>query len=107
MTTLDDVVALAEPEQFLAVVSTLRANGTIQASLVNAGWMRASTGDGDVVAFVARGDAVKLRNLRARPRAAVVFRSGWEWASVEGPAAIVGPDEPPGGNARHDAKATR
>ena len=39
MTTLDDAVALAADESGLAVVSTLRADGTIQASLVNAGKM--------------------------------------------------------------------
>ena len=37
MTTLDDAVALASDDSGLAVVSTLRADGTIQASLVNAG----------------------------------------------------------------------
>lgn len=31
------MVALARPEQFLMTVATLRADGTIQASLVNAG----------------------------------------------------------------------
>ena len=30
MTTLDDVTALARPENGLAVISTLRADGTIQ-----------------------------------------------------------------------------
>ena len=36
MTTLDDAVALASDDSGLAVVSTLRADSTIQASLVNA-----------------------------------------------------------------------
>jgi PPOX class probable F420-dependent enzyme len=94
---LDLVRRLGGAEHGLAVVATTRADGTVQTSLVNAGVMRAPAGDADVVAFVARGGAVKLRNLRDRPRAAVVFRSGWEWASVEGPAAIVGPDDPAGG----------
>ncbi len=35
--TLDEVMELAGREQYLAVVSTLRADSTIQASLVNAG----------------------------------------------------------------------
>jgi PPOX class probable F420-dependent enzyme len=94
---LDLVRRLGAAEHGLAIVATTRADGTVQTSLVNAGVMPAPAGDGDVVAFVARGGAVKLRNLRARPRAAIVFRSGWEWASVEGPAAIVGPDDPTGG----------
>jgi hypothetical protein len=29
-----------------------------------------------------------------RPRATVVFRSGWEWVAVEGDADLVGPDDP-------------
>ena len=37
MTTLDDAVALASDDSGLAVVSTLRADGSIQASLVNVG----------------------------------------------------------------------
>ena len=97
MADLDLVRRLGTAEHGLAVVATTRSDGSVQTSLVNAGVMPARTGDGDVVAFVARGGAVKLRNLHARPRAAVVFRSGWEWASVEGPATIVGPDDAHGG----------
>jgi hypothetical protein len=37
MTTLHQAAALAAPDQGLAVVATRRADGTIQASLVNAG----------------------------------------------------------------------
>ncbi|BBY60815.1 hypothetical protein MSAR_39510 [Mycolicibacterium sarraceniae] len=37
MTTLDEAVARAEADRGLAVVSTLRADNTIQASLINAG----------------------------------------------------------------------
>jgi PPOX class probable F420-dependent enzyme len=96
MADLDLVRRLGAAERGLAVVATTRADGTVQTSLVNAGVMSAPAA-ADVVAFVARGNAVKLRNLRARPRAAVVFRSGWEWASVEGPTRIVGPDDPPSG----------
>jgi hypothetical protein len=35
-----------------------------------------------------------VANLRARPRATVVVRSGWEWASAEGPAELAGPGDP-------------
>ena len=35
MTTLDEAFALAAGESGLAVVSTVRADGTVQASLVN------------------------------------------------------------------------
>ena len=37
MTTLADVSRLLELDNGLCVVSTLRANGTVQSSLVNAG----------------------------------------------------------------------
>ena len=93
MTTLDDVLALAGPEQFLMTVATLRADGTIQSSLVNAGVMAHPVSGADVLAFVTYGPT-KLRNLRARPQVTVTVRSGWQWATVEGTAEIVGPDDP-------------
>ena len=65
MTTLDDAVALASDESGLAVVSTLRADGTIQASLVNAGKMPHPATGAEALAFVTYG-RVKLANLRAR-----------------------------------------
>ena len=93
MTSLSDAVALAAKESGLAVVSTLRADGTIQASLVNAGVLaHPATGD-DTLAFVTYGK-VKLANLRARPQVAVTFRDGWQWATVEGTVELVGPDDP-------------
>jgi PPOX class probable F420-dependent enzyme len=92
MTSLSDAVALAAKESGLAVVSTLRADGTIQASLVNAGVLaHPATGD-DTLAFVTYGK-VKLANLRARPQVAVTFRDGWQWATVEGTVELVGPDD--------------
>jgi len=36
----------------------------------------------------------KLVNLRANPKATLVFRSGWEWLGVTGPVALAGPDDP-------------
>ena len=33
-------------------------------------------------------------NLRARPRATLVFRAGWEWIAVRGPVELAGPDDP-------------
>jgi PPOX class probable F420-dependent enzyme len=93
MTTLADAVALAAPESGLAVVSTVRSDGTVQASLVNAGaFPHPATGD-ETVAFVTYG-RVKLANLRARPQIAVTFRAGWQWATVEGTAELAGPGDP-------------
>ena len=89
---LKQAAALAADDNGLAVVSTLRADNTIQASLVNAGVLpHPSTGE-PTLAFVTYGK-VKLANLRARPQTAVTFRRGWEWATVEGRAELVGPDD--------------
>ena len=93
MTTLPEAAALARGESGLAVVSTLRGDNTIQASLVNAGVLPHPDGGDPVLAFVTYG-RVKLANLRARPQLAVTFRNGWQWATVEGTATLAGPDDP-------------
>jgi PPOX class probable F420-dependent enzyme len=93
MTTLSDVAAIGSRDKFLAVISTARADGTIQSSLVNAGVLADPASGQDVVGFVTYGPA-KLANLRARPQVTVTFRAGWQWAAVEGQARIIGPDDP-------------
>ena len=96
MTTLADAEAIGSRDKFLAVISTARADGTIQASLVNAGVLADPETGQPVVGFVTYGRA-KLGNLRARPQVTVTFRAGWEWAAVEGRARIIGPDDPAAG----------
>jgi PPOX class probable F420-dependent enzyme len=91
---IETVRRLVAGERGLAVVATSRPDGTIQGSVVNAGVTSDPLTGGDAVAFVAMGGAVKLRNLRSRPRATIVFRVGWQWASVEGPVTLIGPDDP-------------
>jgi PPOX class probable F420-dependent enzyme len=93
MTTLDDFAALAARERGLVVVSTLRSDGTIQASVVNAGVVPHPLTGIPVLGFVTYGP-VKLAHLRARPQIAVSARSGWSWATVEGTATLAGPDDP-------------
>ncbi|MGY1707438.1 TIGR03618 family F420-dependent PPOX class oxidoreductase [Geodermatophilus sp. SYSU D00697] len=93
MTSLDDVAALAARESSLAVVSTVRADGTIQASVVNAGVLPHPATGRPVLGFVTYGP-VKLTNLRARPQVAVTVRHGWQWATAEGRAELAGPDDP-------------
>jgi PPOX class probable F420-dependent enzyme len=93
MTTLGDAVELASSESGLAVVSTVRGDGTVQASLVNAGLVAHPVTGEPTLSFVTYG-RVKLANLRARPQIAVTFRNGWRWATVEGNAELVGPDDP-------------
>jgi PPOX class probable F420-dependent enzyme len=91
--TLHDAVALAAAEQGVAVVATLRADDTIQSSLVNVGLLSHPASQAEVLGFVAYG-RVKLANLRARPQLTVTFRDGWRWAAVEGIAELAGPDDP-------------
>ena len=93
MVTLNDAVSLAADEKGLAIVSTLRADATIQSSLINAATLlHPSTGQ-QVLGFVTYGK-VKLANLRVRPQIAVTFRKGGQWATVEGRAELAGPDDP-------------
>jgi PPOX class probable F420-dependent enzyme len=90
---LDDIEGIAAGDGHLAVVATTRADGSVQASVVNAGIVAHPVSGERVVAFVTYGPA-KLANLRARPRATVVFQTGWQWGAVEGTCEIVGPDDP-------------
>jgi PPOX class probable F420-dependent enzyme len=92
MTTLNDAVALAATESGLAVISTVRADETVQASLVNVGLLAHPETGESVLGFTTYGK-VKLANLRARPQLAVTFRNGWQWATVEGRAELAGPDD--------------
>jgi PPOX class probable F420-dependent enzyme len=94
MTDVTDFAALVRRDHGLCVVSTLRAAGTIQSTVINAGVLDHPVLGGPVVGFTTRGTAAKLVNLRARPRATIVVRAGWEWVAVEGLTEIVGPDDP-------------
>jgi hypothetical protein len=91
---LEDFARLVRGDHGLVVVSTLRGDGTIQSSVVNAGVVAHPVTGIQVVGMVSRGDARRLVNLRARPYANVVVRAGWEWAGLEGPAELAGPDDP-------------
>jgi PPOX class probable F420-dependent enzyme len=93
MISLSDAAEIGSRDKYLAVVSTGRADGTIQSSVVNAGVLADPESGRDVVGFVTYGKA-KLANLRARPQVTLTFRAGWQWAAIEGVARIVGPDDP-------------
>ncbi|HZP27669.1 MAG TPA: TIGR03618 family F420-dependent PPOX class oxidoreductase [Acidimicrobiia bacterium] len=94
MTDLAAFAALVPLDHGLCVVSTLRDDGSVQSTVVNAGVLaHPLTGD-QVVGLVAAGGTRKLRNLRADPRATVVARAGWQWVAVEGTADVIGPDDP-------------
>ena len=94
MSDLDAFSSLVPLDHGLVVVSTARADGTIQSSVVNAGVIDHPRTGERVVALVSAGSSLRLANLRARPRATVVIRAGWQWAGVEGPVALAGPDDP-------------
>jgi hypothetical protein len=94
---LELVRRLAAADQGLAIVSTTRPDGTVQSSLVNAGVFDHPVTKEPTVAFVARGDAYKLKLFAAAGRANAVFRHRWEWVSVEGPVDIIGPGHPRAG----------
>jgi PPOX class probable F420-dependent enzyme len=93
MTDLADFARLIPDDHGLCVVSTLRADGSIQSSVVNAGALPHPITTRSVVGFVARGASRKLANLRARPYCNVVVRAGWQWTAVEGPVELAGPDD--------------
>ena len=76
--SLESFRELASLDHGLCVVSMLRSDGAITASVVNAGVMQHPVTGADVVAFVARG-LRKLEHLRADPRVTVVARAGWRW----------------------------
>jgi PPOX class probable F420-dependent enzyme len=87
------IAELAAAQDWLAVLVTTRADGDPSVALVNAGIVPHPVTGGPVVALVSRGRTAKLRNLRERPRATLVFRSGWDWIAVSGPVEIAGPDD--------------
>jgi PPOX class probable F420-dependent enzyme len=94
MTDLSGFAELAAADHGLVVFTTLRSDGSVQASVVNAGVMPHPLTNEPVVALVAVGGARKLGHLRADPRTTVVARAGWRWSTAEGSAQLIGPDDP-------------
>jgi PPOX class probable F420-dependent enzyme len=97
MPDLDGFEQLIGQEHHLCVVATSRRDGSVQASVVNAGVLDHPVSGERVVGLVAGGGTRKLVNLRARPRATIVGRSGWRWVGIEGDADLIGPDDPAAG----------
>jgi PPOX class probable F420-dependent enzyme len=94
---LNLVRELGPETRWLAVVATTRPDGSVHASLVNAGVLDdppTAAGEGPVIALVVQGGARKLELFRHSGRAAATFHQGWQWVNVEGPVRIAGPDDP-------------
>lgn len=97
MSGLDDFSRLGAADGGLCVVTTVRDDATVQASVVNAGVADHPVSGVSVVGLIAIGGSRKLENLRRRPRTTLVAKSGWEWVAVEGATELFGPDDPLGG----------
>ena len=94
MADIEDFGRLIGGDHGLVVVSTVRDDGTINSSVVNAGVLPHPVTGQAVVGMVLRGGTRKLDHLRKRPYANVVVRAGWQWAAAEGRAELAGPDDP-------------
>ena len=94
MASVDDIRRLVALDHGLASLSTLRGDGNVHVSVVNAGLIDHPVEGEPVAAFVARPVTRKLANLRANPTATLQWRAGWAWVAAEGQTQIVGPDEP-------------
>jgi hypothetical protein len=102
MSDLTDFGRIAATDRGLCVAISTRADGSAQASVVNAGVLDHPVTGRPSVALVAAGTSRKLVNWRERAHATIVARSGWQWCAVEGAVDIIGPDD-----ARPDFDAER
>jgi len=93
VTDISAFAELVDRDHGLCVLSTIRSDGSVQSSVINAGVMRHPRTGEPAVALVAAGGTRKLDHLRADPRATIVVRAGWQWVTVEGVAEIIGPDD--------------
>jgi hypothetical protein len=96
MRDLDAVRSLAKAADFMAVMAVAGADGRVHASLVKAGVLEDPETGAPAVGVVVAGTTRKLSLLRLTGRASLTFTHGFQWVSVEGPAHLVGPADPPG-----------
>jgi PPOX class probable F420-dependent enzyme len=92
--TIEDVRRLVALDHGLASLSTLRSDGTVQSTVVNAGVVDHPVSGAPVVAFVGRPATRKIAHLRRNPTATLLWRAGWAWVAAEGQVDLVGPDDP-------------
>lgn len=94
MASIDDVRRLVALDHGLANLSTVRLDGSVHATVVNAGVVDHPITGVPVAAFVARPGTLKLRHLRQTPAATLSWRAGWAWCTAEGTTTLFGPDDP-------------
>ena len=94
MIDIGPFAALVPADHGLAVIGIALPDGSVHASVGNVGVLAHPVTGVTVVGLVAVGRARKVPLLRAHPRATVTLRAGWEWAAVDGPVELVGPDDP-------------
>jgi len=94
MATVDDIRRLVALDHGLAGLSTLRGDGSVQSTVVNAGVIDHPVTGVPVAAFVGRPATRKIGHLRANPTATLLWRAGWAWVAAEGTTEIIGPDDP-------------
>jgi len=92
--TIDDVRRLVSLDHGLAILSTLRRDGSVHNTVVNAGVIDHPVTGRPVVAFVGRAGTLKLQHLHTTPSATLCWRAGWAWCTAEGLAELAGPDDP-------------
>ncbi|WP_158842945.1 PPOX class F420-dependent oxidoreductase [Saccharothrix deserti] len=92
--TLFDPYALLARSR-IGVLATIKSDGRPQLSPV----MPAFDRDAGVIRVSTTEGTAKVANLRRDPRATleVTSANGWEWATVEGVATLVGPGTDPNG----------
>ncbi len=93
MADLELVNRLAGADHHLAVFTTARLDGTVHASVVNAGLIEDPIDGHPGVGAVVYGASRKLNLLRQSGTASVVFKSGFEWVALAGPVRLIGPDD--------------
>ena len=94
MIDIGPFAALVPADHGLAVIAVALPDGSVHASVGNVGVLAHPLTGATIVGLVAVGGARKVRLLRAHPRTTVTLRAGWEWAAVDGPVELVGPDDP-------------
>ena len=94
MASVDDIKKIVAMDHGLAGLSTLRNDGGVQSTVVNAGVIDHPVSGQPVAALVGRPATHKIAHLRANPTATLLWRAGWAWVAAEGTVELVGPDDP-------------